>query len=193
MPYDAKEMTDYELIRACLEIDNSYFAELVERYKNLVYSIILRMQNDREEANDLAQEVFVKIYKNLGKYYPDYKFSTWIIRITTNHVIDFNRQKKQANVSLDDVSLDMPSRGEDSPEESAIKKERSQKLAAAVNGLPDMYKVPLVLYHSQGMSYHEISAAICEPLSKVKNRIFRGRKMLKDVLSIGREGELYEV
>ena len=65
MPFDAKEMTDYELIRACLETDNAYFAELVERYKNLVYSIILRMQNDREEANDLAQEVFIKIYKNL--------------------------------------------------------------------------------------------------------------------------------
>lgn len=192
MPYDAKEMTDYELIRACLEIDNSYFAELVERYKNLVYSIVLRMQNDREEANDLAQEVFVKIYKNLGKYYPDYKFSTWIIRITTNHVIDHNRQKKQALVPLDEVGMDMRTGADDQPEEIAIRKERSMQLKDAVDGLPDMYKVPLVLYHSQGMSYQEISAAICEPLSKVKNRIFRARKMLKDMLS-GREGEFYEV
>ena len=192
MPFDAKEMTDYELIRACLEKDNAYFAELVERYKNLVYSIILRMQNDREEANDLAQEVFLKIYKNLGKYYPDYKFSTWVMRITTNHVIDYNRAKRQAYTPLEEVGH-MPSDWEDSPEETLVKKERTTKLAAAVNGLPDMYKVPIVLYHQQGMSYHEISSAICEPLSKVKNRIFRGRKMLKDILTIGKEGELYEV
>ncbi|MCL2837342.1 MAG: sigma-70 family RNA polymerase sigma factor, partial [Defluviitaleaceae bacterium] len=178
--------------RACLEKDNAYFAELVERYKNLAYSIILRMQNDREEANDLAQEVFIKIYKNLGKYYPDYKFSTWVMRITTNHVIDYNRSKKQAYAPIDEIAPDMPSRWEDSPDEQLVKKERSKKLADAVNGLPDMYKVPIVLYHQQGMSYQEISSAICEPLSKVKNRIFRGRKMLKDMLTLGREGELYE-
>ncbi|MDR1706019.1 MAG: sigma-70 family RNA polymerase sigma factor [Clostridiales bacterium] len=174
-----------------MERDNSYFEELVERYKNLIYSIILRMQNDREEANDLAQEVFIKIYKNLNKYYPDYKFSTWIIRITTNHVIDYNRQKKQQHVGLDEVDYETPDRGP-TPEERYVKKERSQALADAINGLPDMYKVPIVLYHSQGMSYQEISDAICEPLSKVKNRIFRGRKILKDYLSGGKGVELYE-
>jgi len=184
MPYDAKEMTDYELIRACLEINNGYFTELVERYKNLVYSIILRMQNDREEANDLAQEVFIKVYKNLAKYYPDYKFSTWIMRITTNHVIDYNRSKKQAYVPIEEVSLDVPGGG-DLPEDKLLKKEQTHRLTAALNGLPDMYKVPIVLYHQQGMSYQEISSAICEPLSKVKNRIFRGRQMLKDMLIEG--------
>jgi len=186
MPYDAKEMTDYDLIRACIEKDNNYFGELVERYKNLVYSIVLRMQNDREEANDLAQEVFLKVYKNLGKYYPEYKFSTWIMRITTNHVIDYNRAKKQALASLDEYSEtghEISTKWEDSPDEQLVKKERSKQLADAVNKLPDMYKLPIVLYHQQGMSYHEISSAICEPLSKVKNRIFRGRKMLKDMLA----------
>jgi RNA polymerase sigma-70 factor (ECF subfamily) len=142
------------------------------------------MQNDREEANDLAQEVFVKVYKNLAKYYPDYKFSTWIMRITTNHVIDYNRAKKQAYVPIEEVSLDTPVGG-DSPEESLLKKEQTHRLTAALNELPDMYKVPIVLYHQQGLSYQEISSAICEPLSKVKNRIFRGRQMLKDMLIEG--------
>lgn len=192
MSVTEKEMTDYELIRACLEKDSRYFEEIVERYKNLVYSIILRMQNDREEANDLAQEVFIKVYKNLHKYYPEYKFSTWIIRITTNHIIDYNRQKKQQYVPLDEVDYEMPAPADSLPEDEYLKKERSKALKDAINGLPDMYKVPIVLYHNQGMSYQEISDAICEPLSKVKNRIFRGRKILKDILG-GREGEVYEV
>jgi len=175
-------MTDYELIRACLEVDKDYFSEIVERYKNLVYSITLRMQNDREEANDLAQEVFVKVYKNLAKYYPEYKFSTWIIRIATNHLIDHNRSKKQTHANLDDVCITMAASNSDAPEEKFEAKERNHAIKNAVDTLPDIYKIPIVLYHQEGMSYQEISEAICEPLSKVKNRIFRGRKILKDAL-----------
>ena len=76
-------MEDYEIIQCCLQGKKEMFEELVSRYKNLVYSIILRMTNDPEEANDLAQEVFIKVYRNLDKYEPTYKFSTWIMRITT--------------------------------------------------------------------------------------------------------------
>ena len=89
------QMSDYELITACLAGDKDCFGELAARYTNLVFSVILRMTNDREEANDLAQEVFIKAYRNLDKYVPDYKFSTWAIRITTNHVIDHRRKKRQ--------------------------------------------------------------------------------------------------
>ena len=189
------EMTDYELIQACLTVDNSYFAEIVRRYKNLVFSVILRMINDREEANDLAQEVFVKVYRNLDKYSPDFKFSTWIIRITTNHVIDYRRKKKQDTVALDDAGFDMaaPETDGSAPEETYLKKERSKMLADVVRGLPDMYKIPIVLYHQQGLSYQEIADITDEPLSKVKNRIFRGRKMLKDMLIGWREGHGYGV
>jgi RNA polymerase sigma-70 factor (ECF subfamily) len=186
---DLKSMSDYELIRECLNGDNYYFNELVTRYKNLVYSVILRMINDREEANDLAQDVFVKVYKNLEKYYPDFKFSTWVIRITTNHVIDYRRKKKQETVSFEEVDYDIAS--EDSPERAYIEKERKEKLNDVVSDLPDMYKIPIVLYHQQGLSYQEIADIIDEPLSKVKNRIFRGRKMLKDALIGMKEGESY--
>lgn len=172
--------TDLELIKLCLDGDNSYFTELVSRYKNLVYSIILRMINDNEEANDLAQEVFVKVYKNLDKYYPEFKFSTWIIRITTNHVIDYRRKKVKDTVPISDVEYELSS--DDSPEEAYIIKEEKEKLNKVLNKLPDMYKIPIVLYHQQGLSYQEISDIIDEPLSKVKNRIFRGRRMLKDML-----------
>ncbi|MDR2938854.1 MAG: sigma-70 family RNA polymerase sigma factor [Clostridiales bacterium] len=174
------EYSDYELIQRVLNGELAYFNELVNRYKNLVYSIILRMINNSDEADDLAQEVFIKIYKNLDKYYPEYKFSTWVIRITTNHVIDYRRKKFKETVPLEDVEYELSTA--DSPESEYIKKEEKQRLKNVVNKLPDMYKIPIVLYHEQGLSYQEIADIIDEPLSKVKNRIFRGRKMLKEIL-----------
>ncbi len=183
------EMSDYELITACLNEDKNYFEELVTRYKNLVYSVVLRMINDRDEANDLAQEVFIKVYKNLDKYYPDYKFSTWIMRIATNHVIDYRRKKKQETTPIDEIDYELTSNG--TPESDFIDAEEKQALQNIVGSLPDMYRIPIILYHQQGLSYQEISDVIEEPLSKVKNRIFRGRKMLKGMILGMREGESY--
>jgi len=173
--------SDYEIITLILEGDTNLFEELVSRYKNLVYSIVLRMVNNLDDADDLAQEVFIKIYKNLEKYYPEFKFSTWIIRITTNHVIDFRRKRSADTVALEDVEYDL--HGDDSPEKHLENKEGRESLEKVINNLPEMYKIPIVLYHQQGLSYQEIADVIDEPLSKVKNRIFRGRRILKEKLS----------
>lgn len=186
--FTLKKLEDYELVQMAIDGDNNAFAELLERYKNLVYSVVLRMVNNSEEANDLAQEVFIKIYKNLSKYHPEFKFSTWIMRIATNHVIDYRRKKKQETVNIDDMIYE-PS-DKDTPESTYIKMEERMDINKALSSLPDMYKIPIVLYHQQGLSYQEISDIINEPLSKVKNRIFRGRKMLKDILLNMKEGEL---
>lgn len=183
---DMSKFNDYEVIQKCLKGEKDCFEELVSRYKNLVYSIILRMINDSEEANDLAQEVFIKVYKNLDKYYPDFKFSTWIMRITSNHVIDYRRKKKQDTVSMEDVEYELTTSL--SPEEEYIKKEQKNTLDRIISDLPEMYKIPIVLYHQQGLSYQEIAEVTKEPLSKVKNRIFRGRKMLKESLIKMKEG-----
>ena len=83
--------------------EKRYFSEIITRHKNLVYSVVLRMVNNQDDANDLAQEVFIKVYKNLDKYFPDFKFSTWIVKITTNHVIDYRRKKKYETVSMEEV------------------------------------------------------------------------------------------
>ena len=100
-----KNVEDYELIKLVMSGDQNAFAQLVNRYKNLVYSVVLRMVNNTEEANDLAQEIFIKLYKNLDKYQPEYKFSTWLIRISTNHIIDYRRKRKQETVSIDRKSV----------------------------------------------------------------------------------------
>ncbi len=183
---DYSKLDDYEIIRLCINGDKESFCEIVKRYKNLVYSVILRMTANNEEANDLAQEVFIKVYKNLDKYFPDYKFSTWIIRITTNHVIDFRRKKKQETVSFEEINYELASGS--SPEEIYIKNEQKKDIEKLIYSLPEMYKIPIILYHQQGLSYQEISEVINEPLSKVKNRIFRGRKMLKESLLKIKEG-----
>lgn len=171
---------DYELIKKVLSGDNDAFSEIVNRYKNLVYSVILRMINDYEEANDISQEVFIKVYRNLDKYQPEYKFSTWIMRITTNHVIDYLRKKKQETVNIDDVDYELSSSS--NPEREYIEKEQGDTFIKAINKLPDMYKMPIVLYHIKRFSYQEIADMLNIPLSKVKNRIFRGRRLLKDIL-----------
>jgi len=178
-------MTDYELIQACLSGDTEHFSDLVERYKNLVYSIILRQTSDSEEANDISQEVFLKVYRNLDKYSHEFKFSTWIMRITANHIIDTRRRKKFETVPYEDYA---PTQNSISPETEYIRREQTARIGKIVSGLPDMYKIPVVLYHQQGMSYNEIAEKIGEPLSKIKNRIFRGRKMLKTLLA--EEGQI---
>ncbi|MCL2350270.1 MAG: sigma-70 family RNA polymerase sigma factor [Defluviitaleaceae bacterium] len=191
--YESK--SDYDLVLAVTEGGVSAFDALLGRYKNLVYSVVLRMMNDKEEANDQAQEVFIKIYRNMDKYKPDYKFSTWVIRIATNHVIDFRRKNKNASATdhLEDMEAggSMVADGALSPEDAYIAREQSKQLTDMIEDLPDMYKVPIVLYHQQGLSYQEIADIVDEPMSKVKNRIFRARKILKENLMTLKAGESY--
>ena len=176
--------TDMELIEECLQGDQDCFTELVNRYKNLVYSIILRMTKDNDEASDLAQDVFLKVYRNLHSYTSAFRFSTWIMRITSNHVIDHHRKKRLETVSLEAHMTDTGFAGGtvDSPEMAYIKREQTNRINKIVADLPDMYKIPVVLYHQEGLSYQEIADRTGEPLSKVKNRIFRGRKILKGMI-----------
>ena len=176
--------TDMELIESCLDGSQECFTELVNRYKNLVYSIILRMTKNNDEASDLAQDVFLKVYRNLGSYTPQFRFSTWIMRITSNHIIDHHRKKRLETVSLEAHMTDTGFSGGTvaSPEALYLKQEQTERINKIVAALPDMYKIPVVLYHQEGLSYQEIADRTGEPLSKVKNRIFRGRKLLKSLI-----------
>jgi RNA polymerase sigma-70 factor (ECF subfamily) len=175
--------TDMELIESCLKGYQDAFTELVNRYKNLVYSIILRQTRDTEEANDLAQDVFLKVYRNLKSYTPAFKFSTWVMRITGNHIIDQHRKKRAETVPFEAHMAEGTGMAtEASPETQYLKREQTERINKIIADLPEMYRVPVVLYHQEDKSYQEISDIINEPLSKVKNRIFRGRKLLKEML-----------
>jgi len=178
--------TDLEIINDCLSGNKDSFAEIVNRYKNLVYSIILRQTRNSDDANDLAQDVFLKAYKNLKSYTPEFKFSTWIMRITSNHIIDQHRKKKLDSVSYETYTEEGGVPGVTrSLEDEYLQEEETARINKILSGLPEIYRVPVVLYHHKGLSYLEIAEKTGEPISKVKNRIFRGRKMLKNLLTVG--------
>lgn len=182
-----KDLTDCELIEKCLNGQKEYFEEILSRYKNLIYSIVFKFLNSNDYANDLSQEIFIKIYRNLDKYSPKFKFSTWITKIATNHTIDYIRKKKYEIVAIEEIDYKLIENS--NPEIDFIKSEQIEELNGLIKKLPEIYSVPLILYHKHGYSYQEISTIINEPLSKVKNRIFRARKLLKEELLKLEEGE----
>lgn len=182
------ELTDYELIQKCLAGEQRYFEELVTRYKKLIYSVVYNMISDKEEVGDISQEVFIRIYKALSRYNPEYKFSTWAVRITTNLCLDILRKKKVESVPIDEIG-DLPS-SSDSPEAKFISRERSEKIRKAIEGLPEKYKIPIVLFHQNGLSYEEMTRVLNEPMSIIKNRLYRARLMLREALQPDRKEEV---
>ncbi|MEN6314477.1 MAG: sigma-70 family RNA polymerase sigma factor [Clostridiaceae bacterium] len=174
------ERTDYELVTECIGGSGEAFAELVSRYKRLIYSVAYKFSKDSDEVNDLAQEAFIKIYKSLSKYDSQYKFSTWSVKVATNICLDHVRRKKFNSVPLEEI--ENFTGNNNSPEEYYLRKEKSQALKNAIESLPEIYRVPIVLYHQKGMSYKEIAEKLGKPMSIIKNRIFRARHTLKESL-----------
>jgi RNA polymerase sigma factor (sigma-70 family) len=182
------EVSDLELIEDCLNGNKDKFSELVNRYKKLIYSVVYNMINDKQEVNDISQEVFVRIYKALDRYNPEYKFSTWSVKIATNYCLDVLRKKKAEFVPIDDMT-DISSDA-DTPEATYIKKERKFLIHKALLELPDKYRIPIVLYHQNGLSYEEMSEVLNEPMSIIKNRLYRARLILREKLAIHRKEEV---
>jgi RNA polymerase sigma-70 factor (ECF subfamily) len=179
------ETPDADLVKRCLGGESDAFAELIARYKRLIYNIIYNMINNREEINDIAQEVFIRIYKSLDKYNPEYKFSTWSVKIATNYCLDILRKKKIEAIPIDEAIGVSSNLG--TPEEDYLKKEKRERINYELSKLPDKYRIPLILFHKNGLSYEEISQVLNEPMSIIKNRLYRARLMLKEVLSSERK------
>ena len=182
-----EQLTDYELIQKCLAGQNEYFEELVTRYKRLVFSVVYNMINDKEEVSDISQEVFLRIYKALDRYNPDYKFSTWVVRIATNLCLDIYRKKKVESMPIEEIE-DF-SDGMDTPESSYIQKERAERIRNAIQSLPEKYRTPIILFHQNGLSYEEITKVLGEPMTIVKNRLYRARLLLRKALMPDRKEE----
>lgn len=175
------ECSDYELVKSCLNGNHDSFEELVTRYKRMVYSVVYKYINDREEAQDVSQEVFIKIYKSLATYNPQYKFSTWAVKVTTNMCLDILRKKKLNSVPIEEIEA--VSREEDTPEKEYISRERALELRNAISKLPEKYRAPIILFHQKGASYKEMCDALKEPMSVIKNRLYRARVMLRENLA----------
>lgn len=177
--------------------DVEAFERLIEGYQKRVYNIALRMIGNPEDANDLAQEVFIRIFKSIGSFKEQSAFSTWIYRITTNVCLDELRRRKNRNViSLDEevqvddggmqrqIASDKPQ-----PDQLLEQAEMKRMVLAAINTLKDEHKTAIILRDIQGFSYEEIANIVKCPEGTVKSRINRARQALKEILE--KKAELF--
>lgn len=188
--FSANAKNDFQLVERAKEGDQRAYAELMQRYKDSIYFMTLKMINNKEDAMDLTVETFGKAFENLDRYKPDFAFSTWLFRIATNNSIDFIRKKRLSVISMDSMVDD---EGDDrplqiksdslNPEETSIKKQQSKELKDIVDKLPARYKTLIVLRYFDELSYEEIAQQLDLPLGTVKAQLFRARDLLSNVLN----------
>jgi RNA polymerase sigma-70 factor (ECF subfamily) len=186
-----KAVYDYVLIRAALDNgDQKAYAQLMERYRDSVYFMLLKMVNNKDDADDLTIEAFGKAFKRLDQYAPTYAFSTWLFKIATNNCIDFIRKKKMVMYSIDkkfenadgdQMTVDIKAM-ELNPEENMVKKQKVILMRSVVEKLKPRYKELVEMRYFDELSYEEISDKLNLPLGTVKAQLFRAREFLANIL-----------
>jgi len=167
-------------VQAALRGDQAAFADLVTRYQTAVYNMAYRMLGDPTEAEDAAQEVFVRAWNQLHTFQQDRRFSTWLLSIASHHAIDVLRRRKPV-APLDDVALYVESE-EPAPEELALQGEQRDMVKKMLNTLPEKYRSVTVLRYYNDLSYDEIAHMTGLTESAVKTQLHRARRMLAEQL-----------
>ena len=175
-----KAQVDYKLVQLAVKGDQKAYAELMQRYKDSIYFMLLKMVNNRDDADDLTIEAFGKAFKNLHQYTPDFAFSTWLFKIATNNCIDFIRRKRKFTFSIDkgmendsgqEMQFEIKSPMLD-PEEKMIKKQKAILMRDVVEKLKPRYKRLVELRYFQERSYEEIADELKLPLELLKHSCF---------------------
>jgi RNA polymerase sigma-70 factor, ECF subfamily len=176
-------------IKQVIKGDQDAFAEIIEIYKNSIYQLCFRMLGNRHEAEDMAQEAFIRAYVNINSFNQELKFSTWLFRIATNLCIDRIRKKKpdyylDAEVSGTDGLTMYSQLASDSPlpEKELESLELQETVQKEIMKLPEKYRSVIVLKYIEELSLNEISEILDMPLGTVKTRIHRGREALRQQL-----------
>ncbi len=198
LPDEISTATDQEVVEWARQGHERAYRELVRRYQRPVFSLIYRMVHDRERAEDLAQETFVKVLNALDSYRPQYKFSSWIFKIANNAAIDRLRRRELDTLSLDGApdavtaerqegtSLQIAHSGE-SPLQELEARELGSQIERAISQLRPEYRSCIMLRHVEGRAYEEIAEILDLPLGTVKTYIHRARSELRDLLEQVRE------
>lgn len=168
-------------IEAAVRGNHEAFARLVEAYKTPVYNLAFRMLRNGSEAEDAAQEIFIRAYTKLATYDRARKFSTWLLSIASNYCIDMIRRRRATLVDIDEMAFALPSDAP-GPERNAINQEQREAVARAVNQLPDTYRLVTVLRYYNDCSYEEIERITGLSEATVKTRLFRARRQLEELL-----------
>ena len=182
-------MDDRVLVERIVSGERDLFTDLVARYEKRILNYVYRIIHRYEDAHDLTQEIFIKVFMAIDRYDPKYQFSTWIFRIAQNSAIDTLRKRSLPEVSLTKSGPDdeegkereVPDEGV-SPYRDLKNKELSAAIDVAVENLPSDYRELIQLRHFGELSYEEIADLKALPLGTVKNKLFRARNMLKETL-----------
>ncbi len=190
----AGKVEDKELVARALQGDESAYAELLERFRRPIFSLIYRMIGDRELAEDLAQESFVKAFNNLDTYNPSYRFSSWLFKIANNHAIDHLRRARLSTVSIhgsphaanvereEETRIVLPSHDE-SPEQEVLALELGGEIEQAIARLRPEYRTAIILRHIESRPYEEIAEIMDVPIGTVKTFLHRARAELRQALA----------
>ncbi|MDZ4771428.1 MAG: sigma-70 family RNA polymerase sigma factor [Chloroflexota bacterium] len=172
-----------EWVTAALGGDQDAFAELVYTYQDSVYNLCYRILSDRVEAEDAAQEAFLRAYLNLGRFDAARSFKTWLLTIASNHCIDRLRRRRMKFLSIDDPLPSLTLSGDEpEPEDVTIVREQSEGIQRLLDQIPPDYRAAIVLRYWYDYSYTEIAAMLETTESAIKSRLFRARQMLADLI-----------
>ena len=186
-----KAQKDYELVlRATNNKDQQAFSDLMDKYKDPIYYMLLKMVNNNDDAEDLTLEAFGKAFNRLNQYTPNFAFSTWLFKIATNNCIDFLRKKKKNVMSIDnsvsnndgeEYMFEIKSNGM-TPEQIAMNEQKIQLMRQYVKKLKPRYEILVEMRYFKEMSYEEISIELNLPLGTVKAQLFRAREFLYNIM-----------
>jgi RNA polymerase sigma-70 factor (ECF subfamily) len=190
---DLANLPDADVVRLAQEGRETAFRELVRRYERPVFSLVFRMVRDRETAEDLAQDAFIKVLNHIDKYSPEFKFSSWLFKIANNVAIDWMRRKRLDTVSMDGsphattaAEVEATTFDLAAQQESALDEMEARELGTAIERaiakLRPEYRACIMLRHVEGRSYEEIATTLDLPLGTVKTYIHRARHELRRTL-----------
>ena len=195
---DLANLPDADVVALALEGRDAAHRELIKRYERPVFSLVFRMVRDRELAEDLTQDTFIKVLSHLDRYRTDFKFSSWLFKIANNVAIDHLRRRQLDTVSIDgslhamtagavEASRFDISDGSESALDEMEARELGSVIEQAISGLRPEYRSCILLRHVEGRSYEEIASTLDLPLGTVKTYIHRARHELRRALEHTRE------
>lgn len=170
------EIDERELVSRCQAGDETAFGELVDHYKNLVYAMVYRMVNDRNQAEDLAQEVFLKVHRGLPYFRGEARLSTWIYRIVANVCVQARGKRRELQ-----AAAELPDRGKTDPSFADL--ELRDRLEKAIAQLPDQYRILIAAHYLKGVQYEALAEALNMPLGTVKTHLYRAKRLLREILA----------
>ncbi len=186
-----EQKDDIYYIEKVLAGQTNYFSYIVERYQDVVFSIALKVLRNRDDAQEMAQESFIKAYKSLSSFKGTAKFSTWLYRITYNNCISELRKRKIHFASTDDV--DLKDEAEELNLDGIPEENRAKAIKEAMDRLPEDEYTLILLYYFEDQSVEEISKVTQLSESNTKVKLFRARKKLYTILNEMMKDELYTI